>query len=126
MPTLSFEGEANGEILVKVRRSSRPVEGAEQANISAVEAVNRAREPPRGASSPPPPRAVAQSDVVKGLTNAGAGHRQHQGRRRLPASTRSRRPPAAASVRQATKAAGKVAYQMSTTMARQLLQSIRG
>ena len=44
MPTLSFEGETNGEILIKVRRWLASVEGTEQGNISAVQAVSQGAE----------------------------------------------------------------------------------
>ena len=44
MPTLSFEGETNGEILIKVRRWLASVDGTEQGNISAVQAVSQGAE----------------------------------------------------------------------------------
>ena len=67
MPSLTFDGETHGEILVKVRRWLASVEGEETGNLTTVEAVNQGAELTKEAlriiaSSAPEP--IAQSDVV--------------------------------------------------------------
>lgn len=129
MPELTFEGETHGEIVVKVRRWLASLEGEEVGNLSTVEAVNQGAELTKEAlriiaSSAPEP--IAQSEVVKGLTNMGykvtdaAKDAVVSGLDSIEEAT------GGGVVKQATKAAGKVAYQMNATMARQLLRSLRG
>lgn len=128
MPELTFEGETHGEILVKVRRWLASVEGEEPGNLSAVEAVNQGAELTKEAlriiaSAAPEP--IAQSDVVKGLTNMG--YKLTDGTKAAVVSGLDTIEEATGGgvVQQATKAAGKVAYQMNATVARQLLRSLR-
>ena len=74
MPTLSFEGETHGEIVQKVRRWLASQDGHEDAAPDVYETVTQGAELTKDAlriiaSAAPDP--VAQSDVVKGLTNMG-------------------------------------------------------
>jgi hypothetical protein len=129
MPTLTFEGETHGEIVVKVRRWLASVEGTEVANISAVEALNQGAELTKEAlriiaSSAPEP--IGQSEVVKGLTNMGYKVTDATKDAVVSGLDTIEEATGGGVVRQATKAAGKVAYQMNATMARQLLRSLRG
>ena len=129
MPTLSFEGETNGEIVVKVRRWLASIEGNEQANISAVQAVIQGAELTKEAlriiaSAAPEP--IAQSDVVKGLTNMGYKVTDATKDAVVSGLDTIEEATGGGVVQQATKAAGKVVYQMNATVARQLLRSIRG
>jgi hypothetical protein len=128
MPELTFEGETHGELVVKVRRWLASVDGQEPSNMSAVEAVNQGAELTKEAlriiaSAAPEP--IAQSDVVKGLTNMG--YKVTDGTKAAVVSGLDTIEEATGGgvVHQATKAAGKVVYQMNATMARQLLRSIR-
>lgn len=128
MPTLSFEGETHGEILVKVRRWLASVEGTEESQISAVEALNQGAELTKEAlriiaSSAPEP--IAQSDVVKGLTGMGYKVTDATKDAVLIGLDSIEEATGGGVVQQASKAAGKVAYQMNSTMARQLLRSLR-
>ncbi len=129
MATLSFEGETNGEILIKVKRWLASVEGHETAPLSAVEAVNQGAELTKDAlriiagSAPEP---IAQSDVVKGLTNMGYKVTDATKDAVVSGLDSIEEVTGGGVVHQATKAAGKVAYQMNVTMARQLLRSLRG
>lgn len=129
MPELTFEGETHGELVVKVRRWLASVDGQEPSNLSAVEAVNQGAELTKEAlriiaSAAPEP--IAQSEVVKGLTNMG--YKVTDGTKAAVVSGLDTIEEATGGgvVRQATRAAGKVAYQMNATMARQLLRSLRG
>lgn len=128
MPTLSFDGETNGEIVVKVRRWLASVEGTEQGNLSAVEALNQGAELTKEAlriiaTSAPEP--IAQSDVVKGLTNMGYKVTDATKDAVVSGLDTIEEATGGGVVHQATKAAGKVVYQMNATVARQLLRSIR-
>ena len=129
MPELTFEGETHGEIVVKVRRWLASLEGEDVAALTAVEAVNQGAELTKEAlriiaSAAPEP--IAQSDVVRGLTNMG--YKVTDGTKAAVVSGLDSIEEATGGgvVQQATKAAGKVAYQMNANMARQLLRSLRG
>jgi hypothetical protein len=129
MPTLSFDGETHGEILLKVKRWLASVEGTEQGSITAVEAVHQGAELTKDAlriiaSSAPEP--IAQSEVVKGLTNMGYKVTDATKDAVVSGLDTIEEATGGGVVRQATKVAGKVAYQMNATMARQLLRSLRG
>ena len=128
MATISFEGETHGELVVKVRRWLASVEGQEVSGLSAVEAVNQGAELTKEAlriiaSAAPEP--IAQSEVVKGLTNMG--YKVTDGTKAAVVSGLDTIEEATGGgvVQQATKAAGKVVYQMNATMARQLMRSLR-
>jgi hypothetical protein len=128
MPTLTFEGETHGEIMVKVRRWLASVEGEDAASMTAVEALNQGAELTKEAlriiaSSAPEP--IAQSDVVKGLTSMGYKVTDATKDAVVTSLDTIEEATGGGVVQQATKAAGKVAYQMNATMARQLLRSLR-
>ena len=129
MPELSFDGETHGELVMKVRRWLASVDGQEPSQLTAVEAVNQGAELTKEAlriiaSAAPEP--IAQSEVVKGLTNMG--YKVTDGAKAAVVTGLDTIEEATGGgvVRQATRAAGKVAYQMNATMARQLLRSLRG
>lgn len=128
MPELTFEGETHGELLVKVRRWLASVEGEEVSTLTPVEAVNQGAELTKEAlriiaSAAPEP--IAQSEVVKGLTNMGYKVTDTTKAAVVSGLDTMEEATGGGVVQQATKAAGKVAYQMNTTMARQLLRSLR-
>ncbi len=74
MPTLSFEGETHGEIVVKVRRWLASLEGEADSALSAVEAIEQGAELTKdalriiAAAAPGP---IAQSELMKGLSSMG-------------------------------------------------------
>ena len=128
MPELSFEGETHGELVVKVRRWLASVDGQEGSNLTAVEAVNQGAELTKEAlriiaSAAPEP--VAQSDVVKGLTNMGYKVTDTTKAVVVTGLDTIEEATGGGVVQQATKAAGKVVYQMNASMARQLMRSLR-
>lgn len=128
MPELSFEGETHGELVVKVRRWLASVDGQDAANLTAVEAVNQGAELTKEAlriiaTSAPEP--IAQSDVVKGLTSMGYKVTDATKDAVVNSLDSIEEATGGGVVQQATKAAGKVAYQMNATMARQLMRSLR-
>ncbi len=74
MATLSFEGETHDEIVLKVKRWLASLEGAEEAHLTPVEAVERGAELTKealrvvAAAAPGP---IADSDLLRSLTSAG-------------------------------------------------------
>lgn len=129
MPELTFEGETHGELVVKVRRWLASVEGQDPSSISAHEAVAQGAELTKDAlriiaTSAPEP--IAQSDVVKGLTNMGYKVTDATKDAVVSGLDTIEEVTGGGVVHQATKAAGKVVYQMNATMARQLMRSLRG
>lgn len=129
MPTLTFEGETHGEILVKVRRWLASVEGTEAANVSAVDAISQGAEVTKEALriiATAAPEPIAQSEVVKGLTNMGYKVTDATKDALVSGLDSIEEATGGGVVRQASRAAGKVMYEMNATMARQLLRSLRG
>lgn len=129
MPTLSFDGETHGEIVVKVRRWLASVEGTEAASVSTVEAISQGAEVTKEALriiATAAPEPIAQSEVVKGLTNMGYKITDVTKDALVAGLDSIEETTGGGVVRQASKAAGKVVYEMNTTMARQLLRSLRG
>ena len=129
MPTLSFDGETHGEIVVKVRRWLASLENNESTNLTAVEAIEQGAELTKDAlriiaSAAPGP--VAQSELLKGLTNMGYKATDAT-RGALVAGLDSIEEATGGSVvKQVTKTGRRVAYEMNSTIARQVLKSLRG
>jgi len=72
--TLSFEGETHDEIVRKVRRWLASLDGADEADLTPVEAVARASELTKDALTviaKAAPGPVARSEVMKALTRMG-------------------------------------------------------
>ncbi|HTO01521.1 MAG TPA: hypothetical protein VL068_12680 [Microthrixaceae bacterium] len=129
MPTLSFDGETHNELVVKVRRWLASVDGTEVANVSAVEAVGQGAEVTKEALriiASVAPEPIAQSEVVKGLTSMGYKVTDATKDAVIMGLDTIEEATGGGVVKQASKAAGKVMYQMNSAMARQLLRSIRG
>lgn len=128
MPTLSFEGETHGEILVKVRRWLASVEGTEVANVSTVDAIHQGAEVTKEALriiATAAPEPIAQSEIVKGLTTMGYKVTDVTKDALVSGLDSIEEATGGGVVRQASRAAGKVVYEMNSTMARQLLRSLR-
>jgi hypothetical protein len=128
MATLSFEGETQGEIVQKVRRWLASLEGEEEGELSVVEAITQGAELTKDAlriiaSAAPGP--VAQSEVVKALT--GLGYKATDATKAaLIDGLDSVEELTGGSVVKAARDARKSAvYQMNSTIARQLLKSLK-
>jgi len=128
MPTLTFEGETHGEILLKVKRWLASVEGTDPGNITAVQAVSQGAELTKdalriiAASAPEP---IAQSDLVKGLTNMGYKVTDATKDAVVSGLDSIEEATGGSVVRQVSKAGRKVVWEMNSTVARQVLKSIR-
>lgn len=129
MPIVTFEGETHGEIVVKVRRWLASVDGEEDSGLSAAEAVTQGAELTKDAlriiaSAAPEP--VAQSDVVKGLTNMGYKATEATANAVIAGLDSIEEMTGGGVVQQATDVGRKVMWQMNSTIAKQLLRTIRG
>lgn len=128
MPTLSFDGETHGEIVVKVRRWLASTEGADEADLSASEAIEQGAELTKealriiAAAAPGP---VAQSDVVKGLTSMGYKVTDTTKDTLLSGLDGIEEATGGSVVRQVTNAGRRAAWEMNATIAKQVLRSLR-
>ena len=128
MASLSFEGETHGELVVKVRRWLASVDGQEEGQLTAHEAVEQGAELTKEAlriiaSAAPEP--IAQSEIVKALTAAGY---------KATDATRTAIVEGLDSVEEATggsvvklarDARKSAVYQMNATIARQILKGLK-
>jgi len=128
MAQLTFEGETHGEIVQKVRRWLASLEGAEEGELSVVEAINQGAELTKDAlriiaSAAPGP--VAHSEIVKALT--GMGYKATDATKQaLIDGLDSVEELTGGSVVKAARDARKSAvYQMNSTVAKQLLKALR-
>ncbi len=128
MATLSFEGETHGELVVKVRRWLASLEGEDEGSLTTHEAIEQGAELTKealriiAAAAPEP---VAQSEVVKAITNAGykatdtTKQALHDGLDSLEEVT------GGSVVKLARDTSKSVIYTMNTAVARQVLKSLR-
>ena len=128
MPTVTFEGETHGEIVVKVRRWLASIDNQEGSSLTAAEAVTQGAELTKDALriiAAAAPEPVAQSDLVKGLTNMGYKATDATKDAVIAGLDSIEEATGGGVVRQASEAGRKVVWQMNTTIARQLLRSLR-
>jgi len=128
MATISFEGETHGELVVKVRRWLASVEGQEDGNLTTHEAINQGAELTKEAlriiaSAAPEP--VAQSEIVKALTNAGYKATDLTKQAVVDGLDSVEEATGGSVVKLARDASKTAVYQMNTTVARAILKSIR-
>ncbi len=128
MPSVTFEGETHGEIVVKVRRWLASVDGHEEGGLTAAEAVTQGAELTKDAlriiaSAAPEP--VAQSDLVKGLTNMGYKATDATRSAVIAGLDSIEEMTGGGVVHQASDVGSKLMWQMNTSMAKQLLRSLR-
>lgn len=129
MPTLSFEGETHGEIVVKVKRWLASLEDSPESTLTAVEAIEQGAELTKdalriiAAAAPGP---IAQSDLMKGLTNMGYKATDATKGALVSGLDSIEEATGGSVVRQVSKAGRRAAYEMNSTIARQLLKSLRG
>lgn len=129
MPSLTFEGETHGEIVVKVRRWLASLEEEAGSNLSAIEAIEQGAELTKdalriiAAAAPGP---IAQSDLLKGLTSMGYKATDATKGALVSGLDSLEEATGGSVVRQVSKAGRRAAYEMNSTIARQLLKSLRG
>ena len=128
MASLSFDGETHGELVVKVRRWLASVEGEDEGSLTTPQVVDHAAEltkeaRPNIATSAPQP--VAQSELVKALTNAGYKATDATKQAIVDGLDSVEEVTGGSVVKLARDTSKSVVYQMNTAVARQILKSIR-
>ena len=128
MATISFEGETHGELVIKVRRWLASVEGQEEGQLSTHEVVQQGAELTKEAlriiaSAAPEP--VAQSEIVKALTNAGYKATDASKQAIIDGLDSVEEVTGGGVVKLARDASKTAMYQMNTAVARQILKSLR-
>jgi len=129
MATLSFDGETQGELVVKVRRWLASVEGGgDTGRVTAHEAIEQGAELTKEAlriiaSSAPEP--VAQSEIVKALTTAGYKATDATKQALVDGLDSLEEVTGGSVVKLARDASKSAVYQMNTAVARQILKSLR-
>lgn len=129
MPRLSFEGETHGEIVVKVRRWLASLENNEESLLTPAEAIEQGAEVTKDAlriiaSSAPSP--IAQSEVMKGLTNMGYKATDATKGALVAGLDSIEEATGGSVVKQVGRTGRRVAYEMNATIARQVLKTLRG
>ena len=128
MATLAFEGETHGELVVKVRRWLASLEGEADGHLSRAEAVAQGAELTKEAlrviaSAAPQP--IAQSEVVKALTGMGYKATDSAKEAIIDGLDSVEEMTGGSVVKLAREAGKSVAYQMNTTIARQILKQLK-
>lgn len=129
MATISFEGETHSEMVLKVRRWLASVDGEDEATLSTIEAIEQGAELTKDAlrviaSAAPEP--VAQSELLKGLTNMGYKVTDATKVAMISGLDSVEEATGGSVVRQVSRAGRRAAYEMNATIARQMLKSLRG
>ena len=129
MASLSFEGETHDEIVRKVRRWLASLDGEPSAQLTPVEAVERASELTKDALTviaKAAPAPVARSEVMKALTRMGYDATDAtkkavvNGLDALADATDSD------VVKRVEARRNSIVYEMNAAVAKQLLRSLRG
>lgn len=128
MASLTFEGETHGEIVQKVRRWLASIEGQAEGDITVVEAVNQGAELTKDALriiASAAPKPVADSEVVKALT--GMGYKATDATRTAIIDGIDAVEELAGGdvVQRVRRTSRNMAFQMSSSVARQVLRSLR-
>ncbi len=128
MATISFEGETHAELVVKVRRWLASVDGAEEGVLTPHDAIAQGAELTKealriiAAAAPEP---VAQSEIVKALTNAGYKATDATRAALVEGLDSVEEATGGGVVKMARDASKSAVYEMNTAVARQILKSLR-
>jgi hypothetical protein len=128
MPTVSFEGETHDEIVSKVRRWLASVEGEASASLSLTDVVEQSAELTKNALriiAGAAPGSLAQSDVVKALTEMGYSATDATRRAVVEGLDSVERLTGGGVVQRLRDAGANVAYSMNAQVARSLLETIK-
>ena len=128
MATLSFDGETHGELVVKVRRWLASLEGEEEGHISPADAIEQGAELTKEAlrviaSAAPEP--IAQNEIVKALTGMGYKATDATKAALIDGLDSVEEMTGGSVVKLAQRTGKNVAWQMNSTIARQILKQIK-
>ncbi len=131
MPTLSFDGETQQELVQKVRRWLASVEsgGRGDETLSPTDVISQGAELTKEALrliAQAAPAPVAESDLVKQLTKLGYKATEQTKQAMLEGLGSLEALTGGSLVNAATAAGRKTAYQMSEAVARQILRNLTG
>jgi hypothetical protein len=129
MATLSFEGETHGEIVQKVRRWLASLDGQEEGDVTVVDAITQGAELTKDAlriiaSAAPSP--VADNDIVKALTGMGYKATDATKAAIIDGLDSVEQLTGGDVVKRVQQTGRKAAFQMSSSVARQVLRTLRG
>jgi hypothetical protein len=129
MATLSFEGETHGELVVKVRRWLASLEGEEEGQLSPHEAIEQGAELTKDAlrviaSTAPAP--IAQNEIVKALTGMGYKATDATKKALIDGLDSVEELTGGSVVKMARDTSRSAVYQMNSTIARQILRTLKG
>lgn len=127
MPSVTFEGETHGEIVVKVRRWLSSIDGEEDSAPTPHETIAQGAEVTKDAlqiiaSAAPDP--VAQSDLVKGLTGMGYKATDATKEAVIAGLDSLEEATGGSVVKQVSYAGRKAVYEMNSQVAKQILKSL--
>lgn len=129
MPMLQFEADTHAELVSQVRRWLETSDIADEGQISTATAItqgaNLTKDALRiiAAAAPAP---VAQSDVVKGLTNLGYKATDSTRDAMVSGLDALEDVTGGSVVRQVQKAGRRAAWEMNSTIAKQVLNTLKG
>ena len=129
MPSVTFDGETHGEIVVKVRRWLASVDGQEEAGISAAEAVTQGAELTKDALrviASAAPKPVAQNDIVKGLTEMGYKATDATSRALVDGLDSVESLTGGSVIKSVSEKGRNAVYQMNVAVAKQVLKTLHG
>jgi hypothetical protein len=129
MATLSFDGETHQELVQKVRRWLASIDGTTVADPSLAEVVTESAELTKDAlrilaSSAPGP--VAQSDLMKALTQMGYKATDATRSATLSGLDALETATGGSVVRKVTEVGAQAVYEMNAQIAKQVLRSLTG
>ena len=129
MATLSFEGETHGELVVKVRRWQATQEAEEEGQLSPHEAIEQGAELTKDAlrviaSTAPAP--IAQNEIVKALTGMGYKATDATKKALIDGLDSVEELTGGSVVKMARDTSRSAVYQMNSTIARQILRTLKG
>ena len=128
MPTLSFEGETQAELVTKVKRWLTSIEGEEKP-LTPAEAVQASAELTKDAlrivaSAAPDP--IAKSDLVKGLTSMGYSVTDATSKALIDSLDSLSQVTGGSLLKEARESGTNVLFEMNAQVAKQLLKGLRG
>jgi hypothetical protein len=129
MPTLSFEGDTHNELVAKVRRWLASIDGQQEGPLSPAEAIEAGAELTKDAlriiaSAAPAP--VAQSEVVKALTEMGYKATEATKQALMDGLDTVEEMTGGSVVKRARSTSRSAVYEMNAAIARQILKGLTG